>query len=38
MKPEGRENEAPKNACFKKWWFWAFVGFGILFNLLMSFF
>jgi multidrug efflux pump len=33
MKPEGRENEAPKNACFKKWWFWAFVGFGILFNL-----
>lgn len=33
MKPEGRENEEPKNACFKKWWFWAFVGFGILFNL-----
>lgn len=33
MKPEGREFEEPKNASFKKWWFWAFIGFGILFNL-----
>ncbi len=33
MKPEGRGNEEPKNACFKKWWFWAFAGFGVLFNL-----
>ncbi len=33
MKPEGREFEEPKNAVFKKWWFWAFAAFGILFNL-----
>ncbi|MCX6208878.1 MAG: efflux RND transporter permease subunit [Bacteroidetes bacterium] len=33
MKPEGREYEKPKKEIFKKWWFWAFLGFGILFNL-----
>ncbi len=33
MKPEGREFEEPKNAVFKKWWFWAFAAFGIIFNL-----
>ena len=33
MKPEGRAFEEPKNAVFKKWWFWAFAAFGILFNL-----
>lgn len=32
MKPEGREFEEPKNAVFKKWWFWAFAAFGIIFN------
>ena len=29
----GREFEEPRNACFKKWWFWALLAFGILFNL-----
>lgn len=33
MKPEGREYERPKNEVFRKWWFWAFIGFGVLFNL-----
>lgn len=33
MKPEGREFEEPKNEVFKKWWFWAFAAFGIIFNL-----
>lgn len=33
MKPEGREYETPKKDIFKKWWFWAFLGFGVLFNL-----
>lgn len=33
MKPEGREFEEPKKAIFKKWWFWAFAAFGVLFNL-----
>ncbi|HJV18349.1 MAG TPA: efflux RND transporter permease subunit [Sediminibacterium sp.] len=33
MKKEGREFEEPRNAFAKKWWFWAFIGFGILFNL-----
>jgi len=33
MKPEGREFEEPKNAVFKKWWFWAFAAFGVIFNL-----
>ncbi|MFM7710408.1 MAG: efflux RND transporter permease subunit [Ferruginibacter sp.] len=23
MKPEGKEHDEPKNAIFKKWWFWA---------------
>jgi multidrug efflux pump subunit AcrB len=34
MKPEGREFESPKNAIFKKPWFWTFFGFGILLNLI----
>jgi multidrug efflux pump len=34
MKPEGREFEEPKNAIFKKWWFWAMSVFGLLFNLM----
>ena len=34
MKPEGREFEKPKNAVFKKWWFWAFAAFSIIFNLV----
>ncbi|MDE3234587.1 MAG: efflux RND transporter permease subunit [Bacteroidota bacterium] len=33
MKPEGREYETPKNAIFRKWWFWTFLAFGLLFNL-----
>ncbi|MDD2792593.1 MAG: efflux RND transporter permease subunit [Sediminibacterium sp.] len=33
MKKEGREFEEPRNAFLKKRWFWAFFGFGILFNL-----
>ncbi|TAG11197.1 MAG: efflux RND transporter permease subunit [Sphingobacteriia bacterium] len=33
MKPEGREFEEPKKAIFKKWWFWAFAAFGVLFNI-----
>lgn len=33
MKPEGREYESPKNSFLKAWWWWAAIGFGILFNL-----
>ncbi|MEJ7610755.1 MAG: efflux RND transporter permease subunit [Ferruginibacter sp.] len=33
MKPEGKEFEEKKSLLFKKWWFWAAIGFGILFNL-----
>lgn len=34
MKPEGREYESPKNAIFKKWWFWGSAILGVLFNLV----
>jgi multidrug efflux pump subunit AcrB len=33
MKPEGREFEKPKKEIFKKWWFWAFAGFGFVLHL-----
>jgi multidrug efflux pump subunit AcrB len=33
MKPEGREFESPKNAIFKKWWFWGSAILGVLFNI-----
>jgi multidrug efflux pump subunit AcrB len=33
MKPEGREYEEPKKDIFKKWWFWAFIGFGLMLHL-----
>ena len=34
MKPEGKEFESPKKALFKKWWFWAMIILGVVFNLL----
>ncbi len=34
MKPEGKEFDNPKKTIFKKWWFWAFLFFGVVFNLL----
>ncbi len=33
MKPEGKEHEMPKRYLFRKWWFWAALGFGVLFHL-----
>lgn len=33
MKPEGKEHEEPKKGLFRKWWFWAMIIVGILFNL-----
>jgi multidrug efflux pump len=33
MKPEGKEHEEPKKELFKKWWFWAFIGFGLLLHV-----
>lgn len=33
MKPEGREYESPRNSFLKAWWWWAAIGFGVLFNL-----
>lgn len=33
MKPEGREFESPKNAIFRKWWFWGSAILGVLFNV-----
>jgi multidrug efflux pump len=33
MKPEGKEFEEPKKQLFKKWWFWAMIILGVLFNL-----
>jgi multidrug efflux pump subunit AcrB len=33
MRPEGREYETPKKDIFRKWWFWVFLAFGVLFNL-----
>ncbi|MBS1510939.1 MAG: efflux RND transporter permease subunit [Bacteroidetes bacterium] len=34
MKPEGKEHATAKNTIFKKWWFWAMLIMGILFNLM----
>ncbi len=36
MKPEGKEYEEPKKELFKKWWFWTFLGFGVLLHLFGS--
>lgn len=36
MKPEGKEYEEPKKQLFRKWWFWTFVGFGLVFHILGS--
>jgi multidrug efflux pump subunit AcrB len=33
MKPEGKEFEEPKKDLFKKWWFWAAIGFGLMLHL-----
>ncbi len=33
MKPEGKEHATPKKALFKKWWFWAMIIAGVLFNI-----
>ncbi len=33
MKPEGKEHEMPANKLFKKWGFWGFIAFGVLFHL-----
>ncbi|HEU4472438.1 MAG TPA: efflux RND transporter permease subunit [Flavisolibacter sp.] len=34
MRPEGKEYEMPKRELFRKWWFWAAIGFGLLFHLV----
>lgn len=33
MRPEGKEYETPKKELFRKWWFRAFIIFGVSFNL-----
>jgi multidrug efflux pump len=33
MKPEGKEYDEKKSLLFKKWWFWAALGFGLLAHL-----
>ncbi len=33
MKPEGKDHEMPKRQLFRKWWFWAGIGFGLLFHV-----
>ncbi|HMJ47133.1 MAG TPA: efflux RND transporter permease subunit [Ferruginibacter sp.] len=33
MRPDGKESEEPKKALFRKWWFWASIGFGIMLHL-----
>lgn len=33
MKPEGHEFDEPKNAIFKKWYWWLFVAMGLLLHL-----
>jgi multidrug efflux pump len=33
MQPEGKEYEEKKSLIFKKWWFWAAIGFGILLHI-----
>lgn len=32
MKPEGKEFEKPKRQLFRRWWFWAGIALGLLFN------
>ncbi len=34
MKPEGKEYEEKKETIFKKWWFWAAIIMGVIFNLM----
>jgi multidrug efflux pump subunit AcrB len=34
MRPEGKEFEMPKRELFRKWWFWAGLGFGLVFHVL----
>jgi multidrug efflux pump len=34
MKPEGKEHEEKKSLIFKKWWFWAAIIMGVIFNLM----
>ncbi len=34
MKPEGKEFEEKKSGIFKKWWFWAAIIMGVIFNLV----
>ncbi len=33
MKPEGKEYDEKKSLLFKKWWFWAALGFGLVLHL-----
>ncbi len=33
MRPEGKEHEMPKRELFRKWWFWAALGFGVVFHV-----
>lgn len=33
MKPEGKEHEEKKSLLFRKWWFWAAIGFALLMHL-----
>ena len=33
MKPEGKEYEEPKRELFRKWWFWACIGLGLVMHL-----
>jgi multidrug efflux pump len=33
MRPEGAEFERPKRELFKKWWFWAAFGFGLVLHV-----
>ena len=33
MRKEGKEFEEKRSLLFKKWWFWAAIGFGVLFDL-----
>ncbi|MFT3979628.1 MAG: efflux RND transporter permease subunit [Ferruginibacter sp.] len=33
MQPEGKEHEEPKKMLFKKWWFWTFLAFGLVFHV-----
>jgi multidrug efflux pump len=33
MKPEGKEFDEKKSLLFKKWWFWAALGFGLIMHI-----